>query len=183
MKHYNRSLARKRAKNPGRWKTSKSYHRTRTKLGKTYRRIYALQDEIINGFVRLLRDRASVVVIEDLDTSRMFMNKFLCKSLQRALFGRFKTRVQQALVGSGVILVMADRWFPSTQRCSACGFVKTGEDRLGLAGDAHGRGHDEFECDACGFKAGRDVNAVANLVAYGEAVLAGSSLPMLYKEG
>lgn len=52
-----------------------------------------------------------------------------------------------------------------------------------MAGDVHGRGHDEFECDACGFKAGRDVNAVANLVAYGEAVLAGSSLLMLYKEG
>lgn len=34
--------------------------------------------------------------------------------------------------------------------------VKTGEDRLGLAGDAHGRGHDEFECDACGFRAGRE---------------------------
>ncbi len=208
VKYYNRSLARKRVKNPGRWETSKSYRRTRTKLGKTYRRIYALQDEIINGFVRLLRDRASVVVIEDLDTSKMFMNKSLCKSLQRALFGRFKTRVQQALVGSlrdrasvvviedldtskmfmnkslckslqralfgrfktrvqqalvgsGVILVMADRYYPSTQRCSACGFVKTGGDRLGLAGDAHGRGHDEFECDACGFKAGRDVNAVA----------------------
>ena len=183
VKHYNRSLARKRVKNPGRWKTSKSYRRTRTKLGRTYRRIYALQDEIINGFVRLLRDRASVVVIEDLDTSKMFMNKSLCKSLQRALFGRFKTRVQQALVGSGVRLVMADRYYPSTQRCSACGFVKTGGDRLGLTGDAHGRGHDEFECDACGFKAGRDVNAVANLVAYGEAVLAGSSLLMLYKEG
>lgn len=182
VKYYNRSLARKRVKNPGHWKTSKSYRRTRTKLGKTYRRIYALQDEIIDGFVRLLRDRASVVVIEDLDTSSMFMNKSLCKSLQRALLGRFKIRVQQALVGSGVRLVMADRYYPSTQRCSACGFVKTGDDKLGLAGDTHGNSHDDYVCYECGSCLDRDENAVANLVVYGKAVVTGSSLPMLYKE-
>lgn len=182
VKYYNRALARKRVKNPKDWRTSKSYRRTRIKLNGTYKRIHALQDDIINSFIKWLRFNASMVVIEDLDTKSMFMNKSLCKGLQRALFGRFKLRVQQTLVGSGVTLVMADRWFPSTQRCSACGFVKTGEDRLGLAGDAHGRGHDEFECDACGFKAGRDVNAVANLVAYGEAVVNNSSLRMVYKE-
>lgn len=122
------------------------------------------------------------MVIEDLDTSKMFMNKSLCKSLQRALFGRFKMRVQQALVGSGVMLVMADSYYPSTQRCSACGFVKTGGDRLGLAGDAHGNGHDDYVCYERGSYLKRDENAVANLVAYGEAVVMGSSLPMLYKE-
>lgn len=53
----------------------------------------------------------------------------------------------------GAIVVVADRWFPSSRTCSCCGSVKAG---LALS-------QRWFSCDTCGFEAGRDVNAALNL--------------------
>lgn len=55
--------------------------------------------------------------------------------------------------GSGA-LVTADRWFPSSKTCSACGAVKA---RLALA-------EREFRCEHCGHEEDRDVNAARNLL-------------------
>ena len=63
-------------------------------------------------------------------------------------------------------LVLADRTYPSTQRCSACGHVKQGEDRITLSGNQkHGTKHHEYICYECGFTCHRDENAVLNLLA------------------
>jgi len=53
----------------------------------------------------------------------------------------------------GSALVMADPWYPSTKRCSGCGYVK---EKMPL---------DErvYRCDACGLVADRDLNAARNL--------------------
>ena len=55
----------------------------------------------------------------------------------------------------------------STQRCSSCGHIKTGEDKLGLNGDRFGNKHNEYVCYNCGEIQERDENAVNNLDWYG----------------
>ena len=63
-------------------------------------------------------------------------------------------------------LIIADRYYPSTQRCSSCGHIKKGDDKITLQGNVkHGTAHNEYECYNCGYKADRDVNAVNNLLA------------------
>ena len=54
----------------------------------------------------------------------------------------------------GGTLVVADRWYPSSKRCSACGSVKA---KLTLAERI-------YQCDACGLVLDRDVNAARNLL-------------------
>lgn len=45
----------------------------------------------------------------------------------------------------GKTLIVADRYYPSTQRCSSCGFIKTGEDRITLSGnEKYGTRHNEY---------------------------------------
>jgi len=56
-------------------------------------------------------------------------------------------------------LVIADRWFPSTQTCPSCGNVKKDEDKLSLSERV-------YKCD-CGHELDRDVNAGLNLLYYG----------------
>ena len=66
----------------------------------------------------------------------------------------------------GKTLIIADRYYPSTQRCSACGFVKTGDDKITLSGNhKHGTRHHQYICYQCGYKDDRDHNAVLNLLA------------------
>ena len=63
-------------------------------------------------------------------------------------------------------LIIADRYYPSTQRCSHCEHVKKGDDKITLTGNAtHGTAHNEYVCYECGYKADRDRNAVMNLLA------------------
>ena len=63
-------------------------------------------------------------------------------------------------------LILADQFYPSTQRCSNCGHIKTGDEKITLQGNQkHGTKHNEYVCYECGAVMDRDENAVANLLA------------------
>ena len=138
-----------------------------TKLNNAYTKAYNLQENKLNHIVNFLFENYSTITIEDLDVNSMKMNKRLCKSLHRAMFGRFKTKMNNKQNEYEATLVMADKFFPSTQRCSSCGYIKTGEDKLGLNGDRFGNKHNEYVCYNCGEIQERDENAVNNLDWYG----------------
>lgn len=74
---------------------------------------------------------------------------------------------------NGTTVILADQFFPSTQRCSECGNIKTGSDKITLAGNKkHHTKHDEYHCYNCGAILERDENAVENLIWYGKQALA-----------
>ena len=165
IKHYSRVLSKKRLGNKD-WKRSKTYAKMKTKLSKSYARAYNIQEEILNKFIQYLNENYSSVTIEDLDVNGMKMNRRMCKSLHRSLFGRFKQKIEVKFNQTNIEFIKADRFYPSTQRCSSCGHVKTGDEKLGLSGDKHGNGHNEYKCYSCGEILERDDNAVENLKQY-----------------
>lgn len=167
VRHYQRILARKRCKNP-RAVHSKGYQATRTKLQKTYERIANIQKDLLHKFTTDLYRRFDTIVIEDLDVKKMQMSK-RAKNLHRSLFGQFRQMMEYKSQKFGKTLIIADRFYPSTQRCSSCGFVKTGDDKITLNGNLkHGTRHNEYICYRCGYKDDRDHNAVLNLLALAE---------------
>lgn len=164
VKHYQRVLARKRLENSD-YKNSKGYQATRAKLQATYERIRNIQDDLLHKFTTSLFVNYDTVVIEDLAVKQMQMKK-KAKNLHRSLFGRFRQYMEYKAIKFDKTLIKADRLYPSTQRCSHCGFVKTGEDKITLEGNKkHGTKHNEYVCYECGFTADRDYNAVLNLLA------------------
>lgn len=63
-------------------------------------------------------------------------------------------------------LILADQFYPSIQRCSHCGHVKTDNDKIGLDDNKkHETKHNEYICYSCDFAIDRDKNAVLNLLA------------------
>ena len=164
VNYYQRVLARKRLENSD-YKNSKRYQATRAKLQATYERIRNIQDDLLHKFTTSLFVNYDTVVIEDLDVKKMQMRK-QAKNLHRSLFGRFRQYMEYKAIKFDKTLVIADRFYPSTQRCSSCGFVKTGEDKITLEGNKkHGTKHNEYVCYECGFTADRDYNATLNLLA------------------
>lgn len=164
VRHYQRILARKRHRNP-RATQSKGYQVTRTKLQRTYERIANIQKDLLHKFTTELYQQFDAVVIEDLDVKRMQMSK-RAKNLHRSLFGQFRRMMEYKAEKFGKTLIIADRYYPSTQRCSACGFVKTGDDKITLHGNIkHGTRHNQYICYQCGYEDDRDHNAVLNLLA------------------
>ena len=159
IKHYQRQLSRK-------VKTSHNYAKTRTKLQHEYAKVSAIQHDLVQKFTTHLVTTYGKIVIEDLDVKRMQMSHVVSKGLHRSLFGYFRQVLTYKCDWYGNTLIVADRFYPSTQRCSACGFVKTGDDKITLTGNAkHGTKHNEYVCYECGYRDDRDRNAVKNLLA------------------
>ena len=163
---YQRQLARKRRANPKHF-LSKHYRATKTKLRRAYQKVARIQTDLLQKLTTQLVFANGTIAIEDLDAKHMKMNKQLAKNLHRSLFGRFKVLMQDKVTWYGRTLVLVDRFYPSTQRCSRCGLVKTGLDKLTLAGNQHHHTkHREFHCYGCGARLERDENAVLNLIQY-----------------
>lgn len=166
---YQRMLARKRIANPTNFR-SNNYRSTRAKLKRDYQKVTRIQEDILHKFTAQLVHDNDVIAIEDLDNLHMRMNKHLAKNLHRSMFGQFKQIMQYKCAWNGVRLVMVDQFYPSTQRCSRCGCIKTGDERVGLAGNRkHHTGHNEYVCYQCGAEMRRDENAVENLIQYAQA--------------
>ena len=161
---YQRQLARKRKVNKN-YRHSKGYQATRTKLQATYERIRNIQNDLLHKFTTDLYRQFDTVVIEDLDVKGMQMKK-KAKNLHRSLFGRFRQLMEYKAEKFCKTLIIADRFYPSTQRCSNCGYIKTGDEKISLSGNAkHGTKHHEYVCYCCGYEDDRDHNAVLNLLA------------------
>jgi len=165
VRTYQRQLARKRKVNKN-YRHSKGYQATRAKLQATYERIRNIQNDLLHKFTTDLYRQFDTVVIEDLDVKGMQMKK-KAKNLHRSLFGRFRQFMEYKAEKFGKTLILADRFYPSTQRCSNCGHIKTGDEKITLSGNAkHGTKHHEYVCYECGYEGDRDHNAVLNLLAY-----------------
>ena len=165
IKHYQRLLARKRKVNGKKATQSKQYFKVRNKLQKCYQRVANIQNDLLHKFTTEIYHNYDTIVIEDLDVKAMQMQK-KAKNLHRSLFGRFRQFMEYKANKFGKELIIADRYYPSTQRCSQCGHVKRGDDKITLNGNKkHGTKHNEYICYECGFETDRDKNAVLNLLA------------------
>ena len=95
----------------------------------------------------------------------MQMTHVASKGLQRSLFGYFRQVLTYKAEWYSRYLKLADKYYPSTQRCSECGHIKAGEDKIGLDGNQkHKTKHNEYICYECGAIMDRDENAVMNLL-------------------
>ena len=95
----------------------------------------------------------SVIVVEYLNVAGMVRNHKLARSITDAGWSEFSRQLEYKTKWYGSTLVKADRFFPSTKRCSACGNVK----------EAMPLSERVYHCDICGLTMDRDHNAARNL--------------------
>ena len=169
IKHYQRVLARKREVNGKLATKSNNYFAVRTKLQKDYRKVANIQNDLLQKFTTKLVDNYDQIVVEDLAVKEMMMTHVASKGMQRSLFSKFKQILTYKCDWYGKELILADKRYPSTQRCAQCGYVKKGDEKITLQGNKkHGTKHNEYICYQCGYSNDRDENAVLNLLALAE---------------
>ena len=166
IKHYQRMLARKRKVNGKSTMQSNNYIAVRTKLQRDYRRVANIQNDLLQKFTTKLVNDYDQIVIEDLAVKKMMMTHVASKGMQRSLFSKFRQILAYKCDWYSKELILADRTYPSTQRCAECGYIKTGDEKITLQGNKkHGTKHNEYVCYKCGYTNDRDENAVLNLLA------------------
>ena len=169
IKHYQRVLARKREVNGKLATKSNNYFAVRTKLQRDYRKVANIQNDLLQKFTTKLIDNYDQIVVEDLAVKEMMMTHVASKGMQRSLFSKFKQILTYKCDWYGKELILADKRYPSTQRCAQCGYVKKGDEKITLQGNKkHGTKHNEYICYQCGYSNDRDENAVLNLLALAE---------------
>ena len=129
---------------------------------KTKARVAALHTRVANArrdglhklSTRLVREH-DVVVVEDLNVAGMVRNRSLARAIAGLGMAELRRQLDYKATDAGVRLVVADRWYPSSKTCSACGAVRA---KLTLA-------QRQFMCENCGARLDRDLNAARNLAA------------------
>lgn len=97
------------------------------------------------------------VVMEDLNISGMMKNKHLSKAIAEQGMYEFTRQMKYKCEFNNIEFIKADRFFPSSKKCSCCGNTKK---ELKLKDRT-------YICNNCGFELDRDKNASINLGNYG----------------
>ena len=102
------------------------------------------------------------LVLEKLCTSGLIRSR-LSRAIADSAWSLFATLLTTKASWYGAALTVADRFYPSTRRCSACG----------VTGAALPLSERTFRCSSCGHEADRDTNAAACLAQYPEVIAPG----------
>jgi len=152
---------------------SNRYRKQARRVAKLHARVAAARRDALHNISRDLVDGADVIVVRDADVSSMISKQGEKREVPREVEAKIHRNVSDGGMGElvrqikykadwadcDVVVVPGD--YPSTQRCSACGFVN-GE----LAG-VKGLRIREWTCPECGAHHERDLNSASNLLEEG----------------
>ena len=145
LRRLNKELSRRK-------KGGKNWQKTKAKLAKLHERIANIRRDAIHKLTAFLVRKFRYIGIEDLNVLGMAKNKYLAKSIMDAAMAEVARQLAYKAPLAGSTVVVADRWFPSSKTCSACGAVR-GSMPLSVR---------TWTC-ACRTVHDRDVNAAINL--------------------
>lgn len=133
-------------------KGSKNRAKCLLKVQRLHQRVVNIRRDTLHKITTFLAKNHSQVVIEDLNVSGMLKNHCLAGSLADASFYKFRQQLAYKSSRYGSKLIIADRFYPSSQLCSNCGHRQ----KMPL-------NQRTFECQNCGLAIDRDLNASVNL--------------------
>lgn len=146
---------RRRVKGSARWRAAMADRR------KAHEREANIRKDLIHKSTSQVAKTHGVPVLEDLAVKAL--SRGWSKTMGRAGLGEFRRQIEYKSEGA----LGADRFFPSSKRCSACGWIYAD---LRLS-------QDHWTCADCGADHQRDENAGTNLAQLGAAWMEGQTVP------
>ena len=137
---------------------SNRYESQRLKVAKIYEKISNCKSYTFHKISNELVRKYDIICLEDLSVKNMIKNRHLSKVLQDASWYTFTTMLDYKAKWNNKIVSKIDRFYPSSQECSNCGFINQKVKDLSVR---------EWTCPKCGKVHHRDINAAKNILAEG----------------
>ena len=138
-------------------KGGKNREKTLHRIRILHERISNQRKDFLHKLSTSITKKFDIICVEDINMKNMSQCLHLGKSTMDNGFGMFRTMLsyKQERIPYHK-LIFANKWYPSSKRCSKCGHVKsdlTLKDRI-------------YKCNKCGLIIDRDINAAINLKQY-----------------
>lgn len=144
-------------------KGSNNRNKQRIKVAKLHEKVGNQRKDFLHKRSREITNAYDCVCIEDLDMKAMAQALHFGKSVSDNGWGMFVRFLQYKLNETGKKLVKVDRFFASSQICSACGYQNPETKNLSIR---------VWICPQCGAHHDRDVNAAINIKKEGMRLVA-----------
>jgi putative transposase len=150
---HRKSLSRKQ-------KGSKNWEKARIKVARIHAQITDSRKDHLHKLTTQLVRENQTIVVENLAVKNLVKNPKLSQAISDVSWGEITRQLAYKCRWYGRNYIEVDRWFPSSKRCSNCGYIA---EKMPL-------NIREWDCPDCGTHHDRDINASKNILAAGLAV-------------